>query len=76
MVNVSIKLLYAIFAIGLLESCSSSDDASSPGGVTAGEAKALDEAAEMVETKQLPPEALPPTPAAPSAAEGKGNVDR
>ena len=32
---------------------------SKEGGVTVGEAKALDEAAEMVEARRLPPEALP-----------------
>jgi len=45
----------------LLAGCGSSD---SPGGVTAAENKALDEAAEMVEQQQLPPSAIPPAPAA------------
>lgn len=44
----------------LLAACGSSNDA--PGGVTAGEAKALDEAAEMLEAKQLSPSAIPPAP--------------
>lgn len=44
----------------LLAACGGSSDA--PGGVTAGEAKALDEAAEMLEAKQLSPSAIPPAP--------------
>lgn len=44
----------------LLAACGSGNDA--PGGVTAGEAKALDEAAEMLEAKQLSPSAIPPAP--------------
>lgn len=43
----------------LLAGCGSSD---SPGGVTAAENKALDEAAEMVEQQQLPASAVPPAP--------------
>lgn len=40
------------------------------GGVTAGEAKALDEAAQMIEEDRLPPEAMPtisPTTAPPAS---------
>lgn len=48
----------------LLAGCGSSD---SPGGVTAAENKALDEAAEMVEQQQLPPSAIPPAPPVPPA---------
>lgn len=33
--------------------------ASAPGGVSPGEAKALDDAASMLDERQLPPEALP-----------------
>ncbi len=49
-----------IVPLFLLAACGSSSDA--PGGVTAGEAKALDEAAEMLEAKQLSPSAIPPAP--------------
>ena len=52
----------ALAACTLLAACGSGSDA--PGGVTAGENKALDEAAEMVERQQLPPSAIPPAPAA------------
>lgn len=43
----------------LCASCSPSDTEPGPGGVTVGEARALDEAAEMIEARGLPPEALP-----------------
>lgn len=45
--------------------------ASAPGGVSPGEAKALDDAASMLDERQLPPEALPteaPTVGATAAA--------
>ncbi|ANY18853.1 hypothetical protein A6F68_00318 [Tsuneonella dongtanensis] len=49
----------------LLTACAPSDTDPGPGGVTVGEAKALDEAAEMLEQRRLPPEALPqPSPSA------------
>ena len=43
-------------AIGMLSlaSCSPADNEPGPGGVTVGEARALDEAAEMIEAKRLP----------------------
>ncbi len=53
------------------------DAASAPGGVSPGEAKALDDAASMLDERQLPPEALPTdgptgaaTPAAPAEMTG------
>ena len=47
-----------------LTGCGSSDPG--PGGVTANEAKALDDAAEMVEGKRLDDSALRPPPAPPA----------
>lgn len=47
-----------LLAALLLAGCGKADNAPGPGGVTVGEAKALDEAAEMVEAQRLPPEAL------------------
>jgi hypothetical protein len=44
---------------GALAACGS-DGASAPGSLSEGEAKALEEAAEMLDEKRLPPEALPP----------------
>lgn len=39
-----------------LVGCSSGDNQPGPGGVTVGEARALDEAAEMIEQRRPPPE--------------------
>jgi len=48
------------FSIGaaalFLTACGPADNEPGPGGVTVGEARALDEAAEMIEAKRLPPE--------------------
>lgn len=56
------------------------ESARAPGGVSAGEAKALEEAASMLDERRLPPEALPPeatpAPAAPAApAEMTGDTE-
>jgi len=66
-------------ALLLLTGCGSSDETRTAGGVTAVEARALDDAAAMVEAKRVPPEAIPsvapvvPAPAAPApVAPAKG----
>ena len=46
-------------ACALLAACGDGG-AQAPGGVSEGEAQALDEAAEMRDQRRLPPEALPP----------------
>jgi hypothetical protein len=51
-----------------LAGCGPSDNDPGPGGVTVGEARALDEAAEMIEARRMPPEALRTPAPAPSAA--------
>jgi hypothetical protein len=51
----------------LLSGCGANDNDPGPGGVTVGEARALDRAAEMLDEQRLPAQA-PPT-AAPSASE-------
>ena len=52
----------------LLAGCGPSETDPGPGGVTVGEARALDEAAEMLDEQRLPTEALPPaTEKAPEA---------
>ena len=61
-----------ILAIALLSlsACGKGDNEPGPGGVTVGEAKALDEAAQMIEEDRLPPEAMPtisPTTAPPAS---------
>ena len=59
-----------------LAACGGSDDTAAPGDVTVSEAKALDEAAEMIETRRPPPPAvtpsapLPPDAPAPAASTG------
>ncbi len=42
----------------LLTACGSADNDPGPGGVSVGEARALDEAAEMLDQQRLPAEAL------------------
>lgn len=53
------RALPALLAAALLSGCGPSDNDPGPGGVTVGEARALDEAAEMLEQQRLPAEALP-----------------
>ena len=50
-------------ALLALAACSKQDNAPGPGGVSVGEAKALDEAAQMIEDQRLPAK-QPPAPAA------------
>jgi hypothetical protein len=58
-------LLIAIALAPALAACHKADNAPGPGGVTNGEARALDEAAEMVEQRRMPAAALQtPTPGA------------
>lgn len=59
-----------LLLIATLAGCGRSDDA--PGGVTRGEQKALDDAAEMIEKQQLNPSAIPPAPPA-APASGQSN---
>ena len=62
-------------ATTLLAGCGTSDNDPGPGGVSAGEARALDEAAAMIESRRPPepPATQPNDPAtpAPSAENGK-----
>lgn len=54
----------------LLAACEPADNQPGPGGVTVGEAKALDDAAEMLDQQRLPPAALDEsaeTPSSPAA---------
>ena len=52
-----------LLLLPMLAACGKSDNAPGPGGVTIGEARALDEAAEMIEKRQLP-SGTPPAPVA------------
>lgn len=53
------RLLAPLFLLALT-ACGQGENDPGPGGVTVGEAKALDEAAEMIEGQQLPEAALRP----------------
>lgn len=70
---ITMRLLPLIAAPLLLSACQKADNQPGPGGVTVGEARALDEAAAMIEDQRLTKDALPSAPAArpapaPSAA--------
>ena len=62
------RILVLLALALLLAACGKSDDDPGPGGVTLGEARALDEAAEMVEGQRLPVDALPNQAALAAAA--------
>ncbi len=55
----------------LLTACSKADNEPGPGGVTVGEARALDEAAQMIEDQRLAPAATPSIPPPPDQAKAK-----
>lgn len=59
--------LAAALALPLALTACNGDGASAPGGVSPGEAEALDDAASMLDERQLPPEALPSDAAPPPA---------
>ena len=58
----------------LLAGCGQNDTDPGPGGVTVGEARALDEAAEMLDEQQLPEEALESTEPSPSPSPEAGET--
>jgi hypothetical protein len=60
--------ILALLPLALLAACGPSDSDPGPGGVTVGEAKALDEAAELLDQRRLPPEALPNASPSPSTS--------
>lgn len=61
-------ILTALAALALA-GCGKADNDAGPGGVSVGEAKALDEAAQMLDAQRLPPSPNPSAaaPAAPAA---------
>jgi hypothetical protein len=65
----------------LLAGCGKADNAPGPGGITVGEARALDEAAAMLDQRRPPPEILEPpatgavVPQAPQSSEPKASPD-
>lgn len=58
----------AIMMICALTGCGQRDNDPGPGGVTVGEARALNEAAEMLEQRRVPAELIEPR--APASSEG------
>jgi hypothetical protein len=63
------RRLFPALAIILLAACGQRDTDAGPGGVSVGEARALDQAASMLDQQRLPPGALAsgtPAPASPS----------
>lgn len=65
----TLNLLLLAGSAGLLAACGQGENDPGPGGVTVGEARALDEAAEMLEERRLPPEALSTSAAAVPASQ-------
>jgi hypothetical protein len=53
------KHLFPALAVLGLSACGPNDADAGPGGVSVGEARALDEAAAMLEQQRLPPAAAP-----------------
>jgi hypothetical protein len=69
-------LLASAAATLALAGCGASDNDPGPGGVTVGEARALDEAAEMLEQQRLPAQATPaPAPSPDSEAPAPAAAD-
>ena len=63
------KRIGLLACLAALSACGKADSDPGPGGVTVGEARALDEAAAMLDERRPPAEALQS-----SAAEGTGEV--
>lgn len=51
----AMSLAIPIAALAVLTGCEKADNAPGPGGVTMGEARALDEAAQMLDARRPPP---------------------
>lgn len=67
------RTLIALTALAALAACGKADSDPGPGGVTVGEAKALDEAAAMLDDRRPPADALDPTQSlVPSQSAGDG----
>jgi hypothetical protein len=63
-----VKRLAVAAVLLALAACQKADNEPGPGGVTMGEARALDEAAEMIEARQPPADLLAPSRGQPTAA--------
>ncbi|WP_419181659.1 hypothetical protein [Novosphingobium mangrovi (ex Huang et al. 2023)] len=67
------SLLLGLLALG---ACGKADTDPGPGGVTVGEARALDEAAAMLDERRPPAEALAPSQALEPSADASGAPQR
>ncbi len=61
------KNIVSIMILTGLVACGPAQNDPGPGGVTVGEAKALDEAAEMLDERNLPPESIENSDTVPAA---------
>lgn len=61
---------FVLLALFALAACGAGENDPGPGGVTVGEARALDEAAEMIEARRLPGDALAAPTSSPGNADG------
>lgn len=61
------RIPIALALVLLVAACGKPDNAPGPGGVTVGEARALDEAAAKVEARRLPEDLVRPAMAGPTA---------
>ena len=75
-----VRPILALAMLSGLCACGDADGGQPPAGVSVGEQKALEEAAEMLEQRRLPEDALPaddsrPAPLPPKPAETGGDAD-
>jgi hypothetical protein len=61
-----VKRLAIVASVLALGACEKADNEPGPGGVTMGEARALDEAAEMIEARRPPADLLVPSAGQPT----------
>jgi nitrous oxide reductase accessory protein NosL len=66
------RALAIVSMVVAVAACGQSDDTAAPGDVTVSEAKALDEAAEMIEAHRPPPPAVVPSAPLPPNAPAPG----
>jgi hypothetical protein len=69
------RFLFPLSVLIFLAACGQKDTDPGPGGVSVGEARALDEAAAMLDQQRLPASALPsgtPSPPRPSPSASPG----
>ena len=65
------RSLALLVPLAALAACEPAGNEPGPGGVTVDEARALDEAAEMLEARRLPEEALPDAEGAPEETDSE-----